>query len=144
MPAAEPAFFTSKNIMQWLGSRCFYPPRSHRPSVKGAESRSDPRCQNPLEEVALKIREVSDFYGMVAEAPVYSHNRDLVAVEAVGERVWDGDFPDPEWGFGYRSRQAGEHNGYTWFHLPKSVVAKPAIFAARMARSNLATRWLLI
>ena len=48
---------------------------------------------------------------------------------------------DPASGFGYKSRRAGEYNDYTQYHLPKRLVANPAIFAARIARSNRATRF---
>lgn len=50
----------------------------------------------------------------------------------------------PAFCFGNRIRHPGEYIGYTWFHLPKRFVASPAIFAARMARSNLAIRLALI
>ena len=47
-------------------------------------------------------------------------------------------------GFWYKNRQAGEHIGYTWYHLPKRDVAKFAIFAARIALSSLLIRLRLI
>ena len=54
--------------------------------------------------------------------------------------------------FSYRIRPVEEYSGYTWFHLPelncnpdcpKNVDAIFAIFAARMAFSNLTIRSLL-
>lgn len=55
----------------------------------------------------------------------------------------------PELGYVDRSRPAVEYSGYTFFHLPAGVapkndVAKPAILAARMARSSLEIRRLLM
>ena len=51
-------------------------------------------------------------------------------------------------GFVCMSRPVAVHNGCTFFHLPwvapRNDVAKPAILAARMARSSLETRRLLI
>ena len=60
------------------------------------------------------------------------------------EKVFGAVLQNPVSGFWNRSRQAGEHNGYTKNHLPKRLVASPAILAARIARSNLATRRLLM
>ena len=56
----------------------------------------------------------------------------------------------PEWYCGGKSRLIGEYSGYTPHHLPenreelpKKLVATPANFAARIARSNLLMRLLL-
>ena len=67
-------------------------------------------------------------------------NSAVVAAGKTAETV----LQNPASGFWNKSRQAGEHNGYTKNHLPKRLVASPAIFAARIARSSLATRrWLM-
>ena len=58
------------------------------------------------------------------------------------EVCWFGAYP--AFGFGQKSRQVGEHNGCTHNHLPNRLVASPAIFAARIARSSRATRWELM
>ena len=61
-------------------------------------------------------------------------------VEVVQAVFADYVYGHPAFGFGYKSRQAGEYNDYTRYHLPNRFVAKPAIFAARIARSSRATR----
>ena len=66
-----------------------------------------------------------------------------VPVAAVGEKVaccGDCVGGHPASGFVYKSRQAGEHNGCTQYHLPNRLVASPAILAARIALSSRATR----
>ena len=55
----------------------------------------------------------------------------------------------PACGYAGKSRPVVEYSGYTYFHLPagdapKNDVAKPAILAARMARSSLEIRRLLM
>lgn len=60
------------------------------------------------------------------------------AVWVVAHAAW-GQAP----GCGQMTHPAEEYIGYTWFHLPKKDVAKPAILAARMARSSLDIRRLL-
>ena len=42
--------------------------------------------------------------------------------------------------FLHKIRPDGEYNGYTHFHLPIREVARPAILAAFIARSNLLIR----
>ena len=71
----------------------------------------------------------------------------LAAVEAEGMAV---TAAVPEWGCDGKSRLIGECSGYTLHHLPKNkeelprkLVATPASFAARIARSNLWMRLLL-
>ena len=71
----------------------------------------------------------------------------LAAAEAEGMAVTTAA---PEWGCGAKSRLLGEYSGCTPHHLPenreelpKKLVATPASFAARMARSNLLMRLLL-
>lgn len=48
---------------------------------------------------------------------------------------------DPAYGFAETSRRIVAYNGYTYYHLPKMLVARCAILAARMAFSSLPIRF---
>ena len=77
-----------------------------------------------------------------------AHKAALALAEALGHFLTAGK-DDPPWNFFGNFRQAGVHNGCTYFHLPnkdsrlfcpKNVDASLAIFAARMAFSSFITR----
>lgn len=137
-------YVTSKNIVQWLVLRCFGSLRNLLPLKATAKSQSNPRCQNlPESASGENCREVAPGGNGIPGDLV----RDPVAPAEVGERVvccWGCDEGYPASGFGHKSRQVGEHNGCTHNHLPNRLVASPAIFAARIALSNRATRWELM
>lgn len=79
----------------------------------------------------------------LAAVVVAAPEADKAAPAALPDAWWD-----PARDGGGNCRPVGEHSGYTLLHLPrfrlgKMAVATPAIFAARIARSSLLSRWRL-
>ena len=124
--------------------RCSCPPDSRLPLKAAKEQQSGLRYQNPLARAFVKIQWDCRCVCRAGNVPFVAADIP-VAFPGVGETAFfAGEQPGPAYGFGYRSRPAGEYIGYTWFHLPNRLVAKFAIFAARIARSSLMILWRLI
>lgn len=116
---------------------CSCPPDSRLPLKAAKEQQSGLRYQNPLAKAFVKTLWDCRCACKAEDVPCGAADIPVV-FPGVGETVFfAGVRWGPAYGFGYRSRPAGEYIGYTWFHLPNRFVAKFAIFAARIARSNL-------
>lgn len=150
-------FFTSESTGQWSKSRCFCLLRSRLPSIAEAGSRSGRLYQNPLAAAASKSRKHRCAWAAAvllgASVPAQGGVAGAAAADSEVPAVADSEAPviwvrtatvPVQSGAGSCHPAVG-CNGYTCIHLPmfkvgRILVAMPAIFAARMARSNLFNR----